>query len=150
MAQIRMTHVPYKSGSLAVVDLIAGQVPVMIDTISSVMPHVAAGKLRAIAVSSVRRAAAAPGIPTIAESGVPGYESGQWYGLLAPAGTSQDITAWLHKETTAVLWSPNMKDRLAAEGLEVVANSPDEFAASIRADIAKWTAFVKTLGMSLL
>jgi tripartite-type tricarboxylate transporter receptor subunit TctC len=149
MAQIRMTHVPYKSGSLAVIDVIAGQVPVMIDTLSSVMPHVAAGKLRAIGVSSTRSTPAAPGIPPIAEV-VPGYESAQWYGLLAPAGTPQEIITWLHRETTALLRSPTMKERLAAEGLEVVANAPDEFAALIKADIAKWTNLVKTLGMSLL
>jgi tripartite-type tricarboxylate transporter receptor subunit TctC len=149
MAQIRMTHVPYKSGSLAVIDVIAGQVPLMMDTLSSVMPHVSSGKLRAIGVSSTRRAAAAPGIPTIAEA-VPGYESAQWYGLLAPAGTPQEIVTWLHRETTAILRSPNMKERLAAEGLEVVANSPDDFAAFIKADITKWTQLVKTLGMSLM
>jgi tripartite-type tricarboxylate transporter receptor subunit TctC len=149
MAQIRMTHVPYKSGSLAVIDVIAGQVPLMMDTLSSVMPHVSSGKLRAIGVSSTRRAAAAPGIPTIAEA-VPGYESAQWYGLLAPAGTPQEIVTWLHRETTAILRSPNMKERLAAEGLEVVANSQDEFAAFIKAEITKWTNLVKTLGMSLM
>jgi tripartite-type tricarboxylate transporter receptor subunit TctC len=149
MAEIRMTHVPYKSGSLAVIDVIAGQVPVMMDTLSSVLPHVAAGKLRAIGVSSARRAAALPGVPTIAEA-VPGYESAQWYGLLAPTGTPQEIIAWLHRETTAILRSANMKERLAAEGLEVVATSPDEFAALIKADIAKWTKLVKSIGMSLL
>jgi tripartite-type tricarboxylate transporter receptor subunit TctC len=146
MAHIQMTHVPYKSGSLAVIDVIAGQVPLIIDTLSSVMPHVGAGKLRAIAVSSMRRAAAAPSVPTIAEAGVPGYESAQWYGLFAPAGTPQEIIAWLHRETTAILRSPNMKERLGSDGLEVVASTPDEFAASIRADIAKWTALVKTIG----
>ncbi|MGZ8203070.1 MAG: Bug family tripartite tricarboxylate transporter substrate binding protein [Burkholderiales bacterium] len=150
MAQIRMTHVPYRSGSLAVVDLIAGQVPVMIDTMASVMPHVAAGKLRALGVSSTRRAAAAPDIPTIAEAGVPGYESGQWYGLWAPAGTPPDIVAWLHKESVAILRSPSMKERLAPEGLEVVASSPDEFTARIKADISKWTKLVKAIGMSLM
>jgi tripartite-type tricarboxylate transporter receptor subunit TctC len=149
MAQIRMTHVPYKAGSLAVIDVIAGQVPMMMDTLSSVISHVAAGKLRAIGVSSTRRAPAVPGIPTIAEV-VPGYESAQWYGLLAPAGTPQEIITWLHRETTAILRSPNMTERLAAEGLEVVANSPDEFAALIKSDIAKWTTLVKTLGMSLM
>jgi tripartite-type tricarboxylate transporter receptor subunit TctC len=121
----------------------------MMDTLSSVMPHVSSGKLRAIGLSSTRRAAAAPGIPTIAEA-VPGYESAQWYGLLAPAGTPQEIITWLHRETTATLRSPNMKERLAAEGLEVVANSPDDFAAFIKADITKWTQLVKTLGMSLM
>ena len=149
MAQIRMTHVPYKSGSLGVIDLVAGHVPMMLDTMSSVMPHVSAGKLRALGVSSARRASAAPQIPTIAEV-VPGYESAQWYGLWAPAGTPQEIIAWLHKETTGVLRTASVKERLAAEGLEVVANSPEEFAASIRADIAKWTKLVKTIGMSLM
>jgi tripartite-type tricarboxylate transporter receptor subunit TctC len=148
MAQLRMTHVPYKSGSLAVIDLIAGQVPMMIDTLSSVMPQVSAGKLRAIAVSSAQRTATAPGLPTITESGVAGYESAQWYGLWVPAGTAQDIIGWLHKETTAILRSPSVKERLAAEGLEVIASPPDEFAASIKADIAKWTKVVKSLGIS--
>jgi tripartite-type tricarboxylate transporter receptor subunit TctC len=148
MAQIRLTHVPYKSGSLATVDVIAGQVPVFIDTVSSVRPHVSSGKLRAIAVSSARRSTAAPGIPTFIESGVPGYESAQWYGLLVPAGTPPDIIAWLHREVTALLRATAVKDRLAAEGMEVVANSPDEFATMIRADIAKWTRLVKAIGLS--
>ena len=150
MAQVRMTHVPYKSGSLAVVDVIAGQVPVMMDTLSSVIPHVTAGKLRPIGISSTRRAAALPTVPTVAEAGVPGYESAQWYGLLVPAATSQDVIAWLHRESTAVLRNQAMKDRLAAEGLEVVASSPEEFAALIRADIGKWTKLAKTIGMSLM
>jgi tripartite-type tricarboxylate transporter receptor subunit TctC len=148
MAQIRMTHVPYKSGSLALVDVVGGQVPVLMDTVSSVMYQVAAGRLRAIGVSSPQRVAAAPGIPTIAESGVPGYESAQWYGLLVPAGTPPEIIAWLHRETTAVLRAPNIKERLAAEGMEIVASSPDEFAALIRSDIAKWTKVVKAIGLS--
>ena len=148
MAQVRMTHVPYKSGSLAVIDLIAGQVPLMIDTLSSVMPHVTSARLRAIGVSSPRRAAAVPAVPTIAEAGVPGYESAQWYGLWVPAGAPQDIVAWLHRETTAILRSAGVTDRLGAEGLEVIASSPDEFAASIKSEIAKWTRVVKTLGIS--
>ena len=150
MAKIRMTHVPYKSGSLGVIDLIAGQVAMMTDSMSSLMPHVRAGKLRALGVSSTRRAAAAPDLPTIAEAGVPGYESGQWYGLFAPTGTPQGIITWLHKEATAILRAPNIRERLAVDGLEVVASSPDEFAASIKADIAKWTKLVKSAGMNLL
>jgi tripartite-type tricarboxylate transporter receptor subunit TctC len=150
MAQIRMTHVPYRSGSLAVTDLIAGHVPLMIDTMSSVMPQVSAGKLRALGVSSAKRAALTPDLPTIAEAGVPGYESGQWYGLWVPAGTPPEIVAWLHKETTAILRSGTMQERLAAEGLEVVANSPEAFLSIIKADIAKWTKLVKAIGMNLL
>jgi tripartite-type tricarboxylate transporter receptor subunit TctC len=150
MAQIRMTHVPYRSGSLAVTDLIAGHVPLMVDTMSSVMPQVAAGKLRALAVSSAKRAALTPDLPTIAEAGVPGYESGQWYGLWVPAGTPPETVTWLHKETTSILRSGSMQERLKAEGLEVVANAPDEFLATIKADIAKWTKLVKAIGLSLL
>ena len=150
MAQIRMTHVPYKSGSLGVIDLIAGQVAMMTDSLSSVMPQVRAGKLHALGVSSARRAAAAPDIPTIAEAGLPGYESGQWYGLFAPAGTSQEIIAWLHREAAAILRAANVRERLAADGLEVVANSPDEFAALIKADIEKWTKVVKATGIRLM
>lgn len=150
MAQIRLTHVPYKSGSLGVIDLIAGQVAMMTDSMSSVLPHVRAGKLRALGVSSVLRAAGVPDLPTIAEAGVPGYESAQWYGLFAPAGTPQGIIAWLHKETTAVLRARNIQERLAVDGLDVVASSPDEFAALIKADIAKWTRLVKAVGMELM
>jgi tripartite-type tricarboxylate transporter receptor subunit TctC len=150
MAQIRMTHVPYRSGSLAVTDLIAGHVPLMVDTMSSVMPQVAAGKLRALAVSSAKRAALTPDLPTIAEAGVPGYESGQWYGLWVPAGTPPETVTWLHKETTSILRSGSMQERLKAEGLEVVANSPDEFLATIKADITKWTKLVKAIGLSPL
>ena len=147
MAQIRMTHVPYKSGSLAVIDLIAGHVPMMTDSMSSVLPHVRTGKLRALGVSSASRAAAAPDIPTIAEAGVPGYESAQWYGLFAPAGTPQDIIAWVHRETNAILRAPNIREWLAVDGLEVVGSSPEEFAAMIKADIAKWTNLVKATGI---
>ena len=148
VANVHMTHVPYKSGSLGVIDLISGQVAMMTDSMSSLMPHVRTGRLRALGVASERRAAAAPAIPTLAEAGVPGCESVQWYGLFAPAGTPQEILAWLHKETTAILRAANVRERLATDGLEVVANSPEEFAAQIKADIAKWTRVVKAIGMT--
>lgn len=149
MAQIRMTHVPYRSGSLAAIDLIGGQVAMMTDSVSSVLSYVRSGKLRALGVSSTHRVAAAPDIPTIAEA-VPGYESGQWYGLFAPAGTPPEIVTWLHKESTAILRMTSVKERLAVDGLEVIASSPDEFAAFIKAEIAKWTTLVKTIGMALM
>jgi len=150
MAQIHMTHVPYKAGSLALVDVMSGQVPIMLDTVSVVLSHVNAGKLRALGVSSLQRAAAAPAIPTIAESGLPGYESLQWFGLLAPAGTPTEILAWLHRENTGLLRASSMKEKLAAEGLDVVANSSEEFAALIRSDIAKWTKLVKAIDIPLM
>ncbi len=150
MTQLRMTHVPYKSGSLALIDIVGGQVPMMMDTVSSVMTQVTAGKVRALAISGARRSAAAPGVPTFAESGLPGYESAQWYGLLAPAGTPPEIVAWLHRETTAVLRSAKISEQFSLEGVDVIASSPEEFAALIRADIAKWTKVVKAIAMSLL
>jgi tripartite-type tricarboxylate transporter receptor subunit TctC len=150
VTQLRMTHVPYRSGSLAVIDLIAGQVPLMIDSMSSLMPHVRARKLRALGVSGARRAAAAPGIPTIAEAGAPGYESAQWYGLFAPAGTPQAIVTWLHTEAMAILRAASIRERLVVDGLDVVASPPAEFTALIRSDIAKWIKVVKTTGFPLL
>ncbi len=150
MAGIRMMHVPYKSGPLAAIDIMAGQIALMTDPMGSLMPYVRTGKLRALAVTSARRSAAAPEIPTVAESGVPGYETAQWYGLFAPAGTPQDILAWLHKEHSAILRLPNVKERLAIDGLDVVANSPEEFAAFIKAEVAKWTRVVKAQGIDLL
>jgi tripartite-type tricarboxylate transporter receptor subunit TctC len=150
MTHVRMTHVPYKSGSLGVIDLVGGQVPLMIDTLSSLLPQVASGKLRAIAVSSPRRAAAIPDIPTISEAGVPGYESAQWYGVWTPAGTPQDIIAWLSRETTAALRTASVSERLATDGLDVVASTPDALAAHVKSDITKWMRVVKTLGIALL
>ncbi len=150
IAQLRMTHVPYKSGSLALIDIVGGQVPMMMDTVSSVMTQVTAGKVRALAISGARRSIAAPAVPTFTESDLPGYESAQWYGLLAPAGTPPEIIAWLNRETVAVLRSAKISEQFAAEGVEVVASSPEEFAALIRADIAKWTKVVKAIAMSLL
>jgi tripartite-type tricarboxylate transporter receptor subunit TctC len=150
MAGIHMTHVPYKSGPLAAIDLMGGQVAVMTDPMGSLMPYVRTGKLRALAVTSAQRAAAEPGIPTVAESGVPGYESAQWYGFFAPAGTPQEILTWLHREHSTVLRLPNIKERLAVDGLDVIANSPAEFAAFIKAEIAKWTQLVKAERMELL
>jgi tripartite-type tricarboxylate transporter receptor subunit TctC len=108
---------------------------------------VRAGKVRALGVTSARRAAAAPDIPTIAEAGLPGYESMQWYGLLAPAGTPREIIAMLHKETVAILRAPDTMARLASDGAEVVANTPEEFDAFIRAEAAKWAKVVKAAGI---
>jgi tripartite-type tricarboxylate transporter receptor subunit TctC len=147
MAQIRMIHVPYKSGPPALIDVIAGHVAIMASGMSSSLPQVRAGKLRALGATSARRAAAAPDIPTIAEAGLPGYESMQWYGLLAPAGTPREIIAMLHQETVPILRAPETSERLASDGAEVVASSPEEFAAFIKAETVKWAAVAKTAGI---
>jgi len=147
MAQIRVTHVPYKGSIPGIIDLLAGNVVMAINSMSTVVHHVRAGKLRALGVASARRVAATPELPTIAEAGVPGYESVQWSGLLAPAGTPPDIIARLHRETIAIVNAPDMKKTLAADGSEVVANSPEEFAAFIRRELAKWAKVVKATGI---
>ena len=147
MTGIRMIHVPYKSSTPGVVDLIAGQIAIMAPNMLQSIPHVRAGRLRALGVTSAVRSASAPDIPTIAEGGLPGYESVQWYGLLAPAGTPREIIARLHAETVAILRTPDAAKRLAADGAEVVASSPDEFAALIKAETVKWAKVVKSAGI---
>jgi tripartite-type tricarboxylate transporter receptor subunit TctC len=111
------------------------------------MPQVRAGRLRALGVTSAKRVASASDIPTIAEAGVPGYESLQWYGLLAPAATSKDIIAKLHREAVAVLRLPDVSSRLAGDGAEVVAGTPEEFGAFIKAETVKWAKVAKAAGI---
>jgi tripartite-type tricarboxylate transporter receptor subunit TctC len=147
MAQIRMIHVPYKSSTPGVIDLIAGHVAIMAPNIISGIPHVRSGKLRALGVTSAQRINAAPDIPTIAEGGLPGYEAVQWYGLLAPAGTPQDIIARLHQESVAILNAPESRSRIAGDGAELVASSPEEFAAFIAAETVKWAKVAKAAGI---
>jgi len=143
----RMLHVPYKGSTPGVIDLIAGRVSVMMPGIVGAGPHVRSGRLRALGVTTAKRAAAMPDLPTLAEAGVPGYESVQWNGLLAPSGTPKEIIARLHKEVTAVLLTQDIRERLAREGTEVVAGSPEDFAAHIRAEMAKWAKVAKSAGI---
>lgn len=147
MARIHMVHVPYKSGTAGMVAVLAGEVALMAQGIQSSIPHVRTGKLRALGVTSAKRVAIVPDIPTIAESGLPGFESLQWPGLLAPAGTPSEIIARLHKEAVAVLRSPEASQALSRDGSEVVASSPEEFAALIRKEIAKWSKVIKAAGI---
>ena len=147
MAKIRMTHIPYKGSGPAIVDLVAGQVPVSMATMLTGLPHVRAGRLRALGVTSLQRTAVARDVPTIAESGVPGYEAVQWYGVLAPAQTPKDIVARLHRELVAVLQSHDVKERFAADGGDPGGNSPEEFARYIKSEIEKWARVAKSAGI---
>ena len=142
MAKIRLLHVPYKGAAPARVDLTAGRV-----AMATIIAYVPDGKLRALGVTSARRSASAPDIPTIAESGLPGFEMVQWYGLLAPAGTPRDIIARLHGETVAVLRRADVKDHLARNGGEVVGSSPDQFAVFLKSETAKMAKVVKAAGI---
>ncbi|OGA42376.1 MAG: hypothetical protein A3G24_28915 [Betaproteobacteria bacterium RIFCSPLOWO2_12_FULL_62_13] len=149
MARIRMTHVPYKGTTPGIIDLLAGQVAIMAASMAATIGHVRAGKLRALGVTSARRVSAAPDIPAIAEAGLPGYESVNWFGLLAPAGTPQEVIARLHQEAVAVLRAPSIKERLAADGTEAIGTAPEEFAAFIKAETVKWTPLLKAAGITL-
>ncbi|HEX2824962.1 MAG TPA: tripartite tricarboxylate transporter substrate binding protein [Burkholderiales bacterium] len=142
-AKIDVLHVPYKGAGPAFADLMSGEVQMMVVTMSTALPHVKSGKVRGLAVSSAKRVPAAPGLPTVAESGVPGYEFAVWYGLFAPAGTPAAIVARLNEEAPKVLAARDVHDKLVAGGLTPLRTSPEEFSALIRRDIAKWAAVVK-------
>ena len=147
MTGTRMLHVPYRGGGESIIALVAGHVSVTVASMLGTMPHVRSGKLRARGVTSAKRVANAPDIPTIAEEGVPGYESLQWYGLLAPAGTPREIVARLNREVVAVLRTPEISARLANDGAEVVAGTPEEFGAWLRAETEKWAKVAKAAGI---
>jgi len=145
-AGIHMQHVPYKGSGQAVVDLVGGQVQVMVSGMSSVMPHIKAGRLRPLAVTGARRSPAAPDLPTIAESGFPRFAATAWYGVLAPAGTPPAIITRLHDEIIRALKLPDVRERLEYVGFEIVGGTPAAFSAYIKAEITKWAPVVKASG----
>ncbi|MGZ8155276.1 MAG: tripartite tricarboxylate transporter substrate binding protein [Burkholderiales bacterium] len=149
LAGVEIVHIPYKGGTTAHNDLVAGVVQVYFGTILSTLPVVKSGKLRALAVSTDKRNAALPQVPTVAEAGVPGFSFSGWYAVLAPAKTPQDITSLLNREIVGLLQSPEVKNRLAAEGSTVVASTPGELRAHLQRDIAKWQKVVKAANIRL-
>ena len=146
MAGVQMTHVPYKGSALALNDLLGGQLSMMWDVISTAMPHVQSGKTRALGVTSPKRSAIAPEIPTIAEAGLPGYEVVIWFGVLAPAATPRAIVNKINADLKTILGSSDMRERLSKLGAEPAWTSPEDFAALERSDIAKWGKVVKASG----
>ena len=146
-ARIDIVHVPYKGGGAAVIDLISGQVSMYFGTTPSTVPHVRAGKLRGLAVTTAKRSQATPDVPTIAEAGLPTFEQSAWHGLFAPAATPQPVIARLNGDVVRVLRSPDVVKRLAAQGVDVIGNTPAEFAAFIRQDIEKYAKLVKVAGI---
>jgi len=147
MAGITLTHVPYKGTAPATADLIGGQVQIAFLGIPAVLPHVRSGKLRALAVTGLRRSPELPEIPTVDESAVPGYELSPWYGLLAPSGTPRAIVARLGAEATNIVRSSEMREKLTAQGAEAVGGTPEEYAAVIRAETATWSRVIDHAGL---
>jgi tripartite-type tricarboxylate transporter receptor subunit TctC len=147
LAGIDMLHVPYKGTGQAVTDLLAGQIDVMFAPAQSVMAHVQAGKLKAYAVTSAQRSATLPQLPTAAESGLPGYEAIGWFGLLAPAATPRAVVEALSRDANRVLSEPEVKEKMLLLGAEPSGNSPEQFAAFIRDDQAKWSRLMRERGI---
>jgi tripartite-type tricarboxylate transporter receptor subunit TctC len=143
LAGIQMEHVPYKGSGPAIQDVMAGHVPMMFDTTVVAAPHIQSGKLRALAVTSAKRVKSLPNVPTMVEAGVPGYDLVSWQGIFAPAGTPKDVVQRLNAELVKILKQPDVRERFESLGLEPVGNTPDEFAAFQRAEVAKWAKVVK-------
>lgn len=149
MTGVQMTHVPYKGSAPAVTDLLGGQVQLMFDNMPSALPHAKGGKLKPLAVTAAKRFPGTPDIPTIAEAGVPGYEASSWFGVLAPAGTPKEIVNKLSTEIAKALKTPEMTKRLEEQGAQAVGSTPEEFAAHIKAETAKWAKVVKESGATV-
>ena len=148
MAHIDLVHVPYKGGAPAMADLIGGQVAAQFIGLPVAVPHITSGRLRALAVTSRKRSAAAPTIPTVGET-LPGYEMDPWFGVLGPGGMPQAVTKRLQGEIARILLAPETKDHLNSLGAEPAATTPDEFAAHIKAEIARYAQIVKTAGLKV-
>jgi tripartite-type tricarboxylate transporter receptor subunit TctC len=147
LAKIDMVHVPYKGGAPAIQDLVAGQVPAAVLGSTPLIPHQKSGRIKILAFTSKERFPTMPEIPTLNESGFPGFDTGQWLGLLAPRGTSAEVVNRLYAETKKALALEDVRQRLAQAALLPVGSSPKEFEALIRADLERWTALAKSIGL---
>ena len=146
LAKVDMVHIPYKGSAPAMIDMVGGQVQVMFDNMPSALPHVKAGKLRALAVTSAQRSPSAPDVPTMGEAGVPGFDVQSWFGLVAPKGTPKDIIARVNAEAVKALGSADIKERFMDLGAVPGPMSPEGFGDYIRAEITRWSEVVKVSG----
>ncbi len=147
MTGLKMVHVPYKGSAPAIIDLLAGHVGVMTATALTGIPHIRAGRLRALGVTGAKRTAAAPDVPTISEAGVPGYEAVQWYGMAAPANTPREVITRLNREMVTILQMPDVKEKFAADGADTAGTSPEEFGRYIKSETEKWQKVAKAAGI---
>jgi len=146
MARVKLVHVPYKGAAPALADLLGGQVQLMFSTMPPALPHVKDGKLRALAVTSLKRSPAAPELPTVDEIALPGFEANTWHGVVVPAGTPAAIVARLNREIVAILHLPDVVERFSSQGAEALGSTPEEFAAYIRSETVKWAKVVRESG----
>jgi tripartite-type tricarboxylate transporter receptor subunit TctC len=149
MTGTRMQHIPYKGSAGVLADVIGGQIMATIDNLPPYLPQVKAGKIRGLAVTSVKRSAVVPDIPTIAETAVPGYSSGSWFGLTAPAGTPKPAIDKLALETQRILKLPDVAERISGLGAEAAGSTPEQFAVYIKSEIAKWARVIKEANVEL-
>jgi tripartite-type tricarboxylate transporter receptor subunit TctC len=147
MAKLKMVHIAYKGTGPAMIDMLAGHTAVMAGTMVTTVPQIRAGRLRGLGITTPERNNAAPEIPTVAEAGLPGFESVQWYGLLAPANTPRDIVNRLHGETVKILQQPEIRQRFAGDGVDPVGNTPEQFAAYIKSELTKWAKVAREAGI---
>ena len=147
MAGINLVHVPYKGSPQALTDLLGGQTQLMFASLVSALPHIRQSRLRALGVTSLRRAAALPEVPAISEAGLRGYDVSVWQGVVAPAGTPPAVIAQLNRQIAAILQTPDIRERLAVQGLEAVTNTPRDFGNYIAAEVSKWAAVIRQAGV---
>lgn len=149
LAGVEIRHIPYKGAAPAATDVIAGRVQMMFFTLSAGLPHVKSGKLKPLAIAGARRVPQAPDVPTVNEAGVPGFEATTWFGVMVPAGTPNPVISQLHGAFSAALNAPEVRERLLAQGFELVGSTPKQFAAYIKAEIPKWANVVKASGAAV-
>ena len=147
LTNTKMVHIPYKGMALAITDLMSGQVTMTFGTSLSVVPHVRSGRLRALATTGTKRSPALPDLPTVAEAGVPGYEAGLWYGFAGPARLPPEIVNRLNSAIVAVLQLPDIRERLASQGVDPQYNTPDEFAKLLVSDVDRWAKVIQRAGV---
>jgi tripartite-type tricarboxylate transporter receptor subunit TctC len=149
MAGVDIRHIPYKGAVAGATDLMAGNVQMMFFTVSAALPLMSSGKLKCIAIASVRRSPLAPEIPTVTESGLAGFEATTWFGVMTPRGTAQPIVEKLHAIFAGALRTPEVRDRVSKQGFDIISSTPQEFAAYVKADIPKWAKVIKASGASV-
>ena len=147
MTKTFMVHIPYRGSAPVVTDLLAGQVDVMFDNVPNVIQHVRAGKMKALGVSTAKRSALAPEVPSLNEAGVPGYDLSVWFGVLAPAGTPREIVQRLNTEIVRILQSPEVKERFLKQGVDVQTSTPEQFDAFVRSEVGRWAKVIKDAGI---